>query len=158
MVGSLGLSCRYKRFLPCLGCPSRPSSKYSPYTSSILLSHRSASWAGSRAASPFSQYVSLIVSLLYMYVYSLLKINIQSVYVSCPTLSLPQDVPSQESVLKESQCAHRIPAQVFCLLSLLKSTQLAALAPFINIFLSYCNPYSSLFIKGTVQRDGSGRK
>ncbi len=28
MVGSLGLSCRYKRFLFCLGCSSWPSTKY----------------------------------------------------------------------------------------------------------------------------------
>ncbi len=28
LVGSLGLSCLYKRFLFCLGCSSRPSTKY----------------------------------------------------------------------------------------------------------------------------------
>ncbi len=28
LVGSLGLLCRYKRFLFCLGCFSRPSTKY----------------------------------------------------------------------------------------------------------------------------------
>jgi hypothetical protein len=28
LVGSLGLSCRYKRFFFCLGCSSRPSTKY----------------------------------------------------------------------------------------------------------------------------------
>ena len=28
LVGSLGLSCLYNRFLSCLGCPSKPSSKY----------------------------------------------------------------------------------------------------------------------------------
>ncbi len=28
LVGSLGLPCRYKRFLFCLGCSSRPSVKY----------------------------------------------------------------------------------------------------------------------------------
>ncbi len=28
LVGSLGLSCQYKRFLFCLGCFSRPSTKY----------------------------------------------------------------------------------------------------------------------------------
>ncbi len=33
MVGSLGLSCQYKRFLFCLGCSGRPSTKY-------LFSHR----------------------------------------------------------------------------------------------------------------------
>ncbi len=38
LVGSLGSSCRYKRFSSCLGCSSRPSTKYfflTPYT--ILL-------------------------------------------------------------------------------------------------------------------------
>ncbi len=29
LVGSSGSSCRYKRFLSCLGCSSRPSTKYS---------------------------------------------------------------------------------------------------------------------------------
>ncbi len=41
LIGSLGLSCRYKRFLFCLGCTSRPSTKYfssSPYTISMPLS------------------------------------------------------------------------------------------------------------------------
>jgi hypothetical protein len=28
LVGSLGLSCRYMKFFSCLGCRSRPSSKY----------------------------------------------------------------------------------------------------------------------------------
>jgi hypothetical protein len=28
LIGSLGLSCKYKRFLFCLGCPSRPCTKY----------------------------------------------------------------------------------------------------------------------------------
>ncbi len=28
LVGSLGFSCQYKRFLSCLGCSSRPSRKY----------------------------------------------------------------------------------------------------------------------------------
>jgi len=40
LVGLLGLSCRYKRFLFCLGCFSRSSTKYfflSPYTISITL-------------------------------------------------------------------------------------------------------------------------
>ncbi len=34
LVSSLGSSCRYKSFLFCLGCSSRPSTKYfsSPYT------------------------------------------------------------------------------------------------------------------------------
>ncbi len=40
LVSSLGLSCRYKGFLFCLGCSSRPSTKYffSPYIFSIPLS------------------------------------------------------------------------------------------------------------------------
>ncbi len=39
LVGYLGLACRYKRFLFCLGCFSRPSTKYfsSPHTISIPL-------------------------------------------------------------------------------------------------------------------------
>jgi hypothetical protein len=28
LVGSLDLSCQYKRFVSCLGCSSRPSTKY----------------------------------------------------------------------------------------------------------------------------------
>jgi hypothetical protein len=47
LVGSLGLSCRYKRFLSCLCCFSRTGTKYcfaSPYTISMPLfpSHRQA--------------------------------------------------------------------------------------------------------------------
>jgi hypothetical protein len=41
LVGSLGSSCRYNRFLSCLGCSSRLSTKYffsSPCTNSIHLS------------------------------------------------------------------------------------------------------------------------
>jgi hypothetical protein len=40
LVGSLSLSCRYKRFLSCLGSSIRSDSKYSssPYTISIHLS------------------------------------------------------------------------------------------------------------------------
>ncbi len=38
LVGLLGLSCRYKRFLFCLGCSSRPGIIFSsPYTISIPL-------------------------------------------------------------------------------------------------------------------------
>ncbi len=39
-VGLLGSSCRYTRFLSCLGCSSRPCTKYffSPYSISIHLS------------------------------------------------------------------------------------------------------------------------
>ncbi len=46
LVGLLGLLCRYKRFLFSLGCSSRPCPR------------RPASWAGSRAGSPVSYYVS----------------------------------------------------------------------------------------------------
>ncbi len=50
-VGSLGSSCRYKRFLSCLRCTSQPSTKYffltAHYFTSIV-----PSWACSRAASP----------------------------------------------------------------------------------------------------------
>jgi hypothetical protein len=55
--GWLGLSCRYKRFLLCLGCSSRPGSKYfSPHRTLVqfFCLHRPASWAGSRAGSPVS--------------------------------------------------------------------------------------------------------
>ncbi len=40
LVGFLGLSCRHKRFLVCLGCSSQPSTNIfsSPYTFSIPLS------------------------------------------------------------------------------------------------------------------------
>jgi hypothetical protein len=41
LVGSLGLSCQYKRFLSCLGCSSRSGYKiffFSSYTISIPLS------------------------------------------------------------------------------------------------------------------------
>ncbi len=45
----LGLSCQYKRFLFCLGCSSRPSTKYFfPHRTLFyfLWPHRPASWAG----------------------------------------------------------------------------------------------------------------
>ena len=49
LVGSLGLSCRYKRFLFCLVCSSQPLFKIcfpSLSTISISFPHRLASWAG----------------------------------------------------------------------------------------------------------------
>ncbi len=52
LVGLLGLSCRYKRFLFCLGalvCPIQNIFFLSLYT--ITKPHRPASWAGSRAGS-----------------------------------------------------------------------------------------------------------
>ncbi len=60
LVASLVLSCRYKRFSFCLGCSRRPSTKYFfPHRTSFqfLCPHRPASWAGSRAGSPVSQYM-----------------------------------------------------------------------------------------------------
>ncbi len=64
-IGSLGLSCRYKRFLFCLGCSSQPSTKYiflSGHYINFLFPTAQASWAGSRAGSSVSQYVSLIIT------------------------------------------------------------------------------------------------
>ncbi len=49
LVGSLGLSSRYNRFLFCLGCSSRPRTKYF-----FSCPHRPASYADSRAGSPVS--------------------------------------------------------------------------------------------------------
>ncbi len=62
LVCSLFLSYRFKRFLFCLGCSSRLSTKYfSPQCTctpfQFLCPHRSANWAGSRYESPV--YVSL---------------------------------------------------------------------------------------------------
>ncbi len=47
LVGSLGLSCRYHRFLFCLGCSSQPSMKYFSLRWTLfhfLCPHRPASW------------------------------------------------------------------------------------------------------------------
>ncbi len=57
LVGSLVLSCWYKRFLFCPGCSSRPSTKYFFLTAHFFNSfvpHCPVSWAGSRAGSPVS--------------------------------------------------------------------------------------------------------
>jgi hypothetical protein len=57
LVGSWGLSRRYKRFLFCLGCSNRPSTKYffPPCTLfQFLCPHRPTSWPGSHAVSPAS--------------------------------------------------------------------------------------------------------
>ncbi len=62
LIGSLGLLCCYMRFLICLGCSFLPSTKYFfPYHTlfQCLCPHRPASWTGSHAGSPVSQYVSL---------------------------------------------------------------------------------------------------
>jgi hypothetical protein len=66
LVGSFGLSCQHKRFLFCLalGCSSWPSTKiFFPHRTlfQFLCLHRPASWAGSRAGSPVSWFVSLFV-------------------------------------------------------------------------------------------------
>jgi hypothetical protein len=63
LVGSLSLSCRYRRFFLFLDCSSQPSIKYFfPHRTLLkfLCPNRPASWAGSRAGSPVSQYVSLV--------------------------------------------------------------------------------------------------
>jgi hypothetical protein len=72
LVGSLGMSCRYKRFLFCLGCSSRLSTEYVfPHRTlfQFLCPYLTARWAGSRAGSPVSWYTSLAgpVNLLMMY-------------------------------------------------------------------------------------------
>jgi hypothetical protein len=55
LVGSLGLSCQYKRFLSCLDCPSKPNSKYFHRTLfQFVCPHCPASWASSRVGSPVS--------------------------------------------------------------------------------------------------------
>jgi hypothetical protein len=59
LVGSLGSSCRYKRFLSCLGVHALvgPVQTIFPITVHYLNSfcpNRPASWAGSRAGSPVS--------------------------------------------------------------------------------------------------------
>jgi hypothetical protein len=57
LIGSLGLSCRYKKviFVP-LGCSSLPS----PYTFSIPLTLSPSKQGRRRAGSPVSYYVSLV--------------------------------------------------------------------------------------------------
>jgi hypothetical protein len=61
----VGLVWRYKRFLSCLGCSSRPCTKYfSPHHTLFLFicPYRQACWAGSPAGSPVSEYVSVVSS------------------------------------------------------------------------------------------------
>jgi hypothetical protein len=63
LVGSLGSSCWYNRFLSCLGCSGQASTKYYfPHRTlfHFISSHRPAAWPGSRAGSPVS--VSLLRS------------------------------------------------------------------------------------------------
>ncbi len=56
LVGLLGLSCQYKTFLSCLGCLSRPSSKYCffPHRTlfQLICPRCPASWAGGHAGLP----------------------------------------------------------------------------------------------------------
>jgi len=58
LAGSLGLLCRYKRFVFCLGCSSRPSTKYFFFPNYALFNSfvpiAPASWACRRAGSPVS--------------------------------------------------------------------------------------------------------
>ncbi len=57
LVGSLGLSCWYKRFLFWLDCSCRPSTKYfflTVHSFHFICPRRPESWAGSRAGSPVS--------------------------------------------------------------------------------------------------------
>jgi len=66
LVGFLGLSYWYKRFLFCLGCSSRPNTKFFPHRTlfQFLCPYIPATWAGSRAGSPVSSCVSLFKKLL----------------------------------------------------------------------------------------------
>jgi hypothetical protein len=57
LVGLLGLPCRYKRFLPCLGCSSQPSTNIFSLTihyfnSCVPIAQQAGHWAGNRAGSP----------------------------------------------------------------------------------------------------------
>jgi hypothetical protein len=66
LVGSLGSSCRQKRFLSCLGCSSKPGTKYYFLTAHFFaflvpIAQQPGQWAGSRAGSPV--YVSLSLPL-----------------------------------------------------------------------------------------------
>ncbi len=60
LVGSLGLSCRYKRLLSCLGCSVQLSRNIFLLNLCVYIGpHRPATWAGSRAGPPVSEYVSV---------------------------------------------------------------------------------------------------
>ncbi len=57
---SSGSSCLYQRFLSCVGCSSKPCTKsiFPPRTLfHFMCPHRPASWAGSRAGSPVSEFM-----------------------------------------------------------------------------------------------------
>jgi hypothetical protein len=65
MVGLLGLSCRYKRFLSCLAALVSPVQNiFIPHRTlfQLFYPHSPTSWAGSRAGSPVSKDVSLAPS------------------------------------------------------------------------------------------------
>jgi hypothetical protein len=65
VVGSLGLSFRFKRLLSCLGCSGQPSKKYFfPHSTPFpfMCPHRPATWAGSRAGPPVSEYESPVTN------------------------------------------------------------------------------------------------
>ncbi len=59
LVAWLVVPCRYKRFLFCHGCSSRPMQYPRRTLFHFLCPHRPASWACSRAGSPVSKFVSL---------------------------------------------------------------------------------------------------
>ncbi len=59
LIGSLGWSCPYRRFLSCLGCSGQPSTKnFFLVHYHFLCPHRPATWAGNRARPPISECVS----------------------------------------------------------------------------------------------------
>jgi hypothetical protein len=70
-VGSLGLSCRYKRFLSCLVALVGPYPHRTLFQ--LICPHRPASWAGSHAGSPIS-YVSLVLSNCFYHVLLLIRV------------------------------------------------------------------------------------
>jgi hypothetical protein len=61
VVGSLGSSCRNRRFLSCLGCSGQPQFKIifsSQHTFSLYVSPSASKLGRRRAGSPVSEYVS----------------------------------------------------------------------------------------------------
>jgi hypothetical protein len=97
LVSLLGLSYRYKRFLFCLGCSSRSSTKYFFLTVHYFLCpYRLASWAGIPSGSPVSYYVSLGLP---DYLYSLL---LQSFHAPLPHNNTILYIPP----IPASKCTH----------------------------------------------------
>jgi hypothetical protein len=87
-VGSLGLSCQFKRSVSYLDFSSRPVQNTSFLTIHYFTSFvpsRPASWAGSRANSPVSLYVSLEYTLL-------LEVRAQMALASLVAISGPKKV------------------------------------------------------------------